>query len=155
MEQEPAYQAKIMVEYQQAVKPLLVYLPWLEEHVGDTGYVTYDQQGIAERSLSFPVYDASLMHFVREAEKSSLMDRNYRYVYTRNHIGSHEEERALIQQATWRNWDLLKGILSRYVMGGRVKASLWSEAVKEDVFHQILLKMKEIVEGWEETKERN
>ena len=149
MELEGSIRQKISQEYHDAAEPLLVYLPWLEQHSGRESFSVYGSEGIKEHSLSFPVYDATLMRFVRQAEKTSLMDRNYRYVYTRNQIKGHDAERAIIQRATYKDWGILKGILSQYVMGGRVKATLWSEAVKEDIFYLVLSRMQEIVSQWE------
>ena len=140
---------KIIKEYHDSVEPLLSYLPWLSQHAGETGETLYGEQGISEHSLSFPVYDATLLRFVREAGKSSLMDRNYRYVYSRNHLKTHEDEKALIAKTSWRSWDQLKGILSCYVLGGRVKATLWSEGVKARVYLMVLEKMRDIARDME------
>ena len=144
MGQEPTQQEKIIAEFHEVVEPLLAYLPWLEQHAGESGSAIYGEQGISEHSLSFPVYDPTLMRFVKEASKTGLMDRNYRYVYSRNHIQSHEDERALILKTSWRSWEQLKGVLSFYVLGGRVKASLWSEGVKANVYLMVLKRMQEI-----------
>lgn len=149
MEQVTDSRKKIMNEYNQALKPLLAYLPWLEKNSGQSTFTVYGGEGIGDNSLKFPVYDGNLLRFVKEAEKTPLMERNYRYVYSRNHLESHEAERNMIQRATWRDWDSLKGILSRYVLGGRTKASLWNEAVEEEIFCLVLKKMKEIGEFWE------
>ena len=133
MGQEPTQREKIIKEYHETVEPFLSYVPWLEEHAGETGQVLFGEQGISTNSLSFPVFDGTLMRFVKEVGKSSLMDRNYRYVYSRNHLKSHEDERRLIRATNWRSWDQLKGILSWYVLGGRVKAALWGEGVKSGI----------------------
>ena len=81
------------------------------------------------------------------------MDKNYRYVYTRNHIRTPEDERRVIRAAELKDWDILRGILSRYVLGGMTKASLWSQAVQEDIFYLVLSKMKEIIEYWDKTQD--
>lgn len=72
------------------------------------------------------------------------MNRNYPYVYTRNRIRNHDDERKLIAGAGGRDWDMLCGILSKYVLGGRTKAALWSEAVEENLFFLVLEKMRKI-----------
>ena len=99
--------------------------------------------------MSIPVYDSTLMSFVREAEGSALMDRNYSYVYTRNHIQNHEDERKIIAAAEMRDWGILRGILSKYVLGGRTKSVLWSQAVQENIFYLVLKRMQEIIEYWD------
>ena len=153
MGQEPTQREKIIKEYHETVEPFLSYVPWLEEHAGETGQVLFGEQGISTNSLSFPVFDGTLMRFVKEVGKSSLMDRNYRYVYSRNHLKSHEDERRLIRATNWRSWDQLKGILSWYVLGGRVKAALWGEGVKFGIYLEVLRKMKEVAEGLEAAQE--
>lgn len=147
MGQEVMTQQKVIEEYNQFVIPLLEYLPWLEEKVGEDAYSLYEEEGIGENSLTFPVYEETLLNLIRQLSESPLTDRNYRYVYTRNHLETTEDERAVIQGATWRDWGILKGILSRYVAGGRTKGMLWSQAVREDIFYLVLLQMRKICEG--------
>lgn len=149
MEQEIEYMQQVMKENKRILMPLLRYLPWLQQSAGREVSTTYSGEGLAAHSVVFPVYDSTLMSFVREAAKSPLMERNYQYVFTRNRIRSHEDERRIIASATWKEWDILRGILSKYVLGGRVKATLWNEAAKEQIFCLVLSKMKEIVEYWD------
>ena len=139
-------------EYRRLLNPLLQYLPWLESHSGKSVSRNYQGQGLSKRSISFPVYDATLMNFVREAAASELMDRNYCYVYTRNQIRTHEDEKRVIAAAELRDWEILRGILSKYVLEGMTKATLWGEAVQENLFVLILRKMRDIVEYWDRTK---
>ncbi|MCM1045617.1 MAG: DUF6508 domain-containing protein [Candidatus Gastranaerophilales bacterium] len=150
MEQDLAYVQQLMAENKRVVMPLLRYLPWLEQKSGKSVSSNYQGEGIEEHSVPFPVYDGTLMRFVKEAAASSLMERNYPYVYSRNHLKSHDDERKAIASATWKEWDILRGILSKYVLGGRVKAYLWSEAVTEGIFCRVLGKMKEIIEYWDQ-----
>lgn len=149
MEQDLEYRQKLVQEYKQEVLPLLRYLPWLKSNAGKPGSTSYRGQGEAEPSMSFPVYDSTLMSFVREAAKSPLMDRNYSYVYTRNRIKTHEDERRIIKAANWRDWNILRGILSKYVLGGRTKAVLWSQGVQENIFMLVLEQMCKIIEFWD------
>lgn len=150
MEQDAGMHEKIIREYHEAAEPLFRYWPWLEQHAGETGVKLFTEQGIAEHSLSFPVYDPTLMEFIRDAGQSSLMDRNYPYVYSRNGLRDHADERALISKAGAKDWDQLRGILSRYVLGGRVKAELWSEGVKACTYLLVLKRMKQIAEELEQ-----
>lgn len=152
MEQDTEYRQKVAQEYRRALEPLLPYLPWLENNAGKNASRSYQGQGVAKNSMSFPVYDANLVNFVREAGNSPLMERNYSYIYTRHRIRTHEDERRVIASAGLGEWDVLRGILSKYVLGGRVKASLWSEAVQERIFPAVLRKMENIVEYWDKTK---
>ena len=100
--------------------------------------------------MTIPVYDSNLMSFVKEAANSPLMDRNYPYVYTRNHIRTHEDERRIITRAGVKEWDILRGILSKYVLGGRTKSALWSQGVQENIFYLVLRQMVQIIEYWDQ-----
>ena len=77
MEQSSEYREQLLESYKQAVRPLLPYLPWLEQSAGKRASSIYSGQDIGVNSVSFPVYDGTLLNFVREATKSPLMDRNY------------------------------------------------------------------------------
>ena len=151
MEQNIEYRQQLVREYKQMVSPLLVYLPWLVKNAGQSGSTAYrgDEYSENPSNFSFPVYDATLMRFIKEASKSGLMDKNYSYTYTRNRIQTHDDERRLIQAADLRDWDMLRGIFSKYVLGGRTKAYLWSEAVRENIFALVLEKMRKIIEFWD------
>ena len=150
MEQDIEYTRQKMLENKAILMPLFRYLPWFSQNRGGAGASNYEGQGLSENSVSFPVYDSTLMSFVKEAGKSSVMDKNYPYVYTRRGIRNHDDERKLIARATYKEWDMLRGILSKYVLGGRTKATLWSEGMSEDIFYLVLLKMKEIIEFWDQ-----
>ncbi|MCM1569593.1 MAG: DUF6508 domain-containing protein [Roseburia sp.] len=149
MDESLEYRQKRIEEYKKAVLPLLFYLSWLEKNAGNEACSVYGGQGLDEHSMSFPVYDGTLMTFVREASESALMYKDYLYLYTRRNIKSHEDERRLIVAADLQDWDLLRGILSRYILGGRTKGTLWSEAVRERIFYLVLKRMKEIIEFWD------
>ncbi|MCM1112382.1 MAG: hypothetical protein NC399_03910 [Muribaculum sp.] len=149
MEQETEYRRQQLQEYKKMLMPLLRYLPWLEKSAGTSASRTYNGAEMGERVMGFPVYDSTLLGFVREAGKTAFMDRNYRYVYTRNHIRDHEDERRIIQSAEWKDWGILCGILSKYVLGGQTKGTLWSEAVQERIFYLVIKRMCDIIEFWD------
>lgn len=149
MEQKKEYRQQLIEEYKQIVMPLLRYLPWLEKSAGTEVSSNYSGSNVTEHSISFPVYDGTLLNFVREAAKSPLMDQNYRYIYVRNNIRNHEDERSVISKAGINEWGILCGILSKYVLGGRTRGNLWSEAVQEKIFYLLLKQMREIIEYWD------
>lgn len=151
MDQNMEYQQQIIQEHKRELDPLLKYLPWMKQNGGKPGSRSYHGQGIDKNSMSFPVYDSTLMNFIKEASASALMDQNYRYVYSRNAIKNHDDERRIIARAELKDWDILKGILSKYVLGGRTRALLWSEAVQENIFVLVLEQMKRIVERWDKS----
>ncbi len=149
MEKDMEYRQQLIQEYKQAVMPLLRYIPWLEQKSGQSVSSLYKGPEFTENSMSIPVYDGTLMSFVKEASGSQLMDKNYSYVFTRNHIKTHDDERRIIASAEWKDWGILKGILSKYVLGGRMKSVLWTEAVREEIFYLVLKRMQDIIEYWD------
>lgn len=139
-----------MVEYYKPdVDALAVYIPWLEQQKGKMAAQLYAGEGLDQHSVSFPVYDGTLMNFVREAQKSSLIDRNYVYAYSRNRIRTVEDEKRFIARATIREMGDLWGILSKYILKGMTKGTLWSEGVKNGVFLELLQKMTELIAFWD------
>ncbi|MBQ3105363.1 MAG: hypothetical protein IJC59_05835 [Lachnospiraceae bacterium] len=139
---------EIVAHFRGDTDKLLKYLNWLEKKSGSCAYSTYDQEGISEHSIEFPVYDSTLMNFVREARDTCYMDRNYAYVYTRNRIKSVKDEHRCIRNATIRDMDKLAGILSRYVLGGQTKARLWSAGIEHGIYLAILKKCDELLNFW-------
>lgn len=139
-----------MVEYYKPdVEQLTAFIPWLEQQTGKGAATIYSGEGLGEHSVTFPVYDGTLMRFVKTAQQSTLIDRNYVYVYSRNRIRSVEDEKRFIKNATIKEMGDLWGILSKYILKGMTKATLWSEGVKNGVFLELLLQMQEILAFWD------
>lgn len=153
MDRDTEYLKEKMAQYGRDIEPLVKFLPWLENAAASSTMSMYRGEGATENTLAFPIYDATLMSFVKTAQISTLMDRNYPYVYTRRRISTPEEERKLIEECTYKNWDVLCGILSKYILGGRTKGVLWSQGVSEQIYYLILKKMNDIVTDWD--AERN
>lgn len=141
--------------YKPDVEMMAAFIPWLEQQNGKMLAQIYAGEGLDKNSVAFPVYDGTLMNFVRTAQKSSLIDRNYVYVYSRNRIRTPEDEKRFIRRATIKEMGDLWGILSKYILKGMTKGVLWSEGVKNGVYLELLQKMQEIIAFWdkEETKE--
>jgi hypothetical protein len=93
------------------------------------------------------------MSFIKVATNSPLMDRNYPYVFTRRNIKTPADERRAIESADYKDWGIICGILSKYVLGGRTRAALWSQGVSERIFYLCISKMLDIVTRW--NAERN
>lgn len=149
MDQNSEYRQQLLEEYKLMTAPFWRYLPWLEKNAGQSGSTYYQGPESTENSLKFPVYDSTLMGFVKEMTRSGLMDKNYSYVYTRNRIKTHEDERKMIREADLRDWDILRGILSKYVLGGRTKGYLWSQGLQENIYYLVLKQMQKIIEYWD------
>lgn len=147
--EEIAYRQQVVNEYRADVEKLARYLSWLESKKGKSVQQSYSGSGIEEHSISFPVYDGTLMNFVKEAQRTKLMDRNYRYVYSRYRIRVVEDEIRAIKRADIKEMDVLKGILSKYVLEGMRKGRRWSEAVEQGIFLNVVRKMKENLDYWD------
>lgn len=149
MEQENEYIQLIVYEYKEKVQPLLQYIPWLTEKVGNKSSNIYAGEGLGEHSVPVPVYDGTLMNFVKTVQNSGMLDRNYVYVYSRNRIRSVLDEKRMIAKATIKDMNVLTGILSKYIMGGMTKSALWPQGVEEGIYLDVVLKMREILEYWD------
>lgn len=143
------YRQRVVNEYKPDVQKLLRYLPWLEEKAGQNVSENFEGSGIKESSITFPVYDGTLLSFIREVQSTNLLDRNYCYVYSRHRIRTVQDEQRMIAQSGITEMDVLKGILSKYVMGGMTKSKLWTEAVQNRIFLNIIKKMLENLEYWD------
>lgn len=143
------YMRELSSQYKEALAPFLRYLPWFEEHAGKSTSSSYNGSMDGNNTMSFPVYDSTLLSFVKEMGKSSFMDRNYVYIYSRRRLKTLEDERKAIKAATIQEWDVLCGILSKYVIGGNTRSQLWTQAVKENIFLMVLQKMQSIIEYWD------
>ena len=150
MEKDENYMREVADGYRPDVELLIKYIPWLETKAGtNTASSIYSGEGIGEHSITFPVYDGMLLNLVRDARRTKLLDRNYAYVYSRNRIRTVDEEQSYIEQATIRQMDGLRGILSKYILGGLTKGTVWTEGVTNGSILKVLTKMKEILEYWE------
>lgn len=149
MEKDMLYMHEVANGYRPDVELLVRYIPWLESKAGTNASSMYKGDGIGENSLPFPVYEGTLMNLVKDAKKTNLLYKNYAYVYSRNRIRNAQDEHRVIERATIQEMDELKGILSKYILGGMTKGRVWSEGVNNGSILKVLLKMKEIVEYWD------
>lgn len=145
------YRRQVVDKYRLDVERLIRYLPWLEEKAAAGGGVSelFGDNGIREHSITFPVYDGTLMSFIKEVQQTALLDRNYPYVYSRCRIRTVQDELNAIARADIKEMNVLSGILSKYVLGGMTKGRMWTEAVTNRVFLQVVRKMKENIEFWD------
>lgn len=131
--QEQNSRELILDEYRADVESLLRYLPWLHKTSGQTVESYYEGN---DGSLGFkvPVYDSTLLSFVKDAEKTKLVSKNYPYVYTRYQIKNSDDEIRLMKAAKIQEIDLFKAIISKYVLEGKRRGIVWSEAVNKGIF---------------------
>jgi hypothetical protein len=147
MEQDMEYRRQLVERYKKDVEPLFRYLPWLIEKKGNKVSNQYTNNDL-EHTIAFPVYDSTLLGFVREVQRSSLTDRNYVYVYSRYRVKTAEDEHKLIKGVTIKNIEVLTAVLSKYIIGGMTKGWMWSQAVEDGIFLEVLEKFKELFELW-------
>ena len=148
LEQSTEYKRSVMENYKKDVEPLFRYLSWLEDKKGESVSTSYADNGVKQHSMAFPVYDSTLISFVKQVQKGGLINRNYMYIYSRYRIGDVEDELKTIQGVSFKNVEILTGILSKYVCGGMTKSWVWPQAVENGIFLAILLKFKELFEMW-------
>ena len=139
---------QVLELYKDDVYKLSEYIPWLVDKSGKSVSSIYNQDGLGANSVAFPVYDSTLMSFIKAAENTHLMDRNYKYVYSRNRIGDYNDELRVIRSCNILQMDIIGGILSKYVLGGRTKAAYWREGMDYGIFCEAILKAKELVDFW-------
>lgn len=148
MESENAVAAEFIKTYGSDVRQLSVYIPYFTGKRGSDVSHAYDgKQG--ESKLKFPVFDSTLLDFVKKASQTKLMDRNYPYAYSRHRIRTHDDERLFIERATVRDVNVLRGFISRYVLEGMHNGSRWGEGVQEEIFLRVLTKLRDLMDFYQ------
>lgn len=144
------YAELITEKYAADIRKLSRYISYFENKRG--GDVASDYSGEqGESQLKFPVYDSTLLAFTRDAADTGLMDPNYIYKYRQYHITTAADEKAAIRNAKMKDIDLLRGVLSRYVLEGRYKSRRWIEAAERGVFYDVLVKLAEFYDFLKQT----
>ena len=139
----------IVARYKEPVKQLLPYLGWLKENADREVAQNYSSDNLSS-TIPFPVYDSNLLSFVKAAQATGMMDRNWPYVYTRNHLNNVKDEHLFIEDAQITDIADLFGILSKYVLSGMTKGSVWAEGVRNGSMYLALEKMRELLRYWGE-----
>lgn len=132
-------------KYEADIERLMNYVPYLTEKSNSAISHNYDGE-LGQNTMRFPVYDGALMSFIKEVQKSSLIDRNYVYAYTKRRIKTPAQEQAAIASATIADDDYLRGVISKYVIEGMRKTGLWQDAVSRRLFLNVILKFKELID---------
>lgn len=145
----------IIAYYNPEVEKIAKYLPWLESQLGGAAFSNFKEQGIEGSSVTFPVYDSNCLAFVRTCNSTGLMNRNYVYTYSRNRLKDASDERAYIARASIKEMGELWDILSKYILGGNTKATLWGEGVSNGVYVSVIKKMQELIAFWSKEGRKN
>ncbi len=134
---------QIIEDYREDLDRLLRYLPYFENKSGKDVQNFYEGDG-ENKVIPVPVYDSTLLAFVREAGNTKFMNRNYPYAYRRWRMPDANAERIAMESANIRDIDLFRGILSRYVLEGRRKSYMWTNGVEERIFLTALKRLKSL-----------
>lgn len=136
----------IVSRYRPELEKIVPYVRWLKDNSKHDVAQSYSNSDL--KSMPFPVYDSNLLAFVKACQTTNLLDRNYVYVYSRNHLNSAKDEIAFIQDASITDMDDLAGILSKYILGGMTKGTVWAEGVYNGVLCLVVEKMDELCKFW-------
>lgn len=136
----------LIKQYQPDARRLARYISWLETKRGSDVMDSYKGEGVRKTAFTFPVYDATLLSFVKTARETQFVTRNYQYVYSRRRIKDTEQEKMELKNATLRDMELISGIFSRYILGGMTKSVLWAQGVENGIFLEVLYRLREILE---------
>lgn len=150
MENENIYRQEMLNKYRTAMGDLFRYIPWLEQKVGAKMVQNYTGDNQPSNSVPIPVYDSTLLGFVKEMQRTGLMDRNYVYVYSHKGITNEQDELRVINEVEFKEIEVIFGIMAKYVLGGMTKGVLWSKAVENGVFLQGLKRIKELLDVWDQ-----
>ena len=151
-ESDKAYRLQLIAEYRASMEPYFRYIPWFEERRGQNQTKLYDGDNTSA-TISVPVYDSTLLNFVRGMQDTGLMNRNYPYIYSRHGLTSFQSEIMKIQSCDLKDMDIIIGIISKYVLGGMARGKMWTSAVEEGIFYHALVRIKEILAMWTDEKE--
>ncbi len=149
MDQEKLNREEQVEYYRMEVQKLISYIPWLEQQRSKQAYNTYSGDGLAEHSIAFPVYDSTLLGFVKVAKSTLLMNRNFLYTYSKYRLRTTADELAFIRKAELKDMGDLGNILSKYILTGMRKGDVWSKGVESGVFLELIVKMREIITYWD------
>jgi hypothetical protein len=136
----------LVTRYRPELDKITPYLGWLKENVQVDVAQSYSNSDL--KSIPFPVYNSNLLAFVKACQTTNLLDRNYVYVYSRNRLNNARDELLYIADAQITDIDDLAGILSKYILSGMTKGSVWAEGVRNGVLYQVVKKMDDLVKFW-------
>lgn len=149
MENENTYLVELMEKYRGKSEGLLRYIPYFEQKLGQKDYVIYDGDGEIQNTVSFPVYDGTLLAFVKEVQKTGLVDRNYVYVLSNYGVRREQDEIPAVERTEFKDIGLIYAVMAKYVLGGMTRGVMWSQAVERGIFLTCLKRLKEVLNVWE------
>lgn len=148
LENEQLSTEKIIEKYKDDANLLMKYVPYLEKKLGDYKLQMHKVEGENNRNINIPIYDSTLLRMVEEIGSLQFMNENYAYVYRKYKMIDDNDELYQINKAGIQNMDLLWGILSKYILKGRVKGLVWQEGVANGVILAAIRKMNDVILFW-------
>lgn len=139
--QEESLREQIVNEYRADLERLLRFYPFLEKKSGKDVQNFYEGDG-SFKVIPVPVYDSTLLAFVKEAKTTKFMNKFYPYTYTKHRMPTPADERAMINKCVLRDIDIIRGILSKYILEGQRKSYMWTQGVEERIYVTALEKMR-------------
>ena len=136
-------------EAREDVENLLRYVSWLESKRQVSVSHIYNENGLSKNSFAFPVYDSTLLSFIREAEATKMIDSNYQYLYSEHFVRGIDDERKIIEESGIKEAGNICAIFSKYVLKGMTKGLVWEEGVFNGIFLDCILKWKKLLEIWD------
>lgn len=152
--QDATLREEIVNEYKDDLTRLIRYLPYLEKKSGKDVQRYYEGDA-RNKVIPVPVYDSTLLGFVKEAQRTKFITRNYPYVYRRWRMTTPEAERIAMEKASIRDIELFRGILSKYVLEGMRKSVMWTTAVDERIFVTALKCLNHLIFDYSEQPREN
>ena len=144
--------SELIAQYKGDVEKLVKYLPWLEQNNLKNLKSDYNpDEGGGVTTIKVPVYDSTLLAFIKVAKTTSFMNKNYIYTFSRNGLKTTKDELRFIEKCQIMDIEKLGDILSKYVLKGMSKATLWTEGMEAGVYYAVVKKMKELIEFWSMT----
>ena len=68
----------IVQRYRPELEKITPYLRWLKDNASHEVAQSYSNSDL--KSMPFPIYDSNLLAFVKAAQTTNLLDRNYVYM---------------------------------------------------------------------------
>ena len=136
---------EIIICYKDDVLKLMEFLPWLERTSGLSASRIYSENGIEGHSITVPIYDTTLLNFIKAVRGTDFMNRNYVYTFSRYRIKTAADERRIIDMCSLYEISVLGDILSKYVLKGDVKGAVWSEGVANGIYLALLHKLRDLM----------
>lgn len=137
---------EIIFLYKDEAVKLMQYYNWIKSKSGQDISNLYKGDNIEETSMAVPIYDSTLLGFIREAKKTEFMNRNYIYTYSRLRIKTPQDEIDVINNVSLQEIRVIGDILSNYCFKGDVRGATWNDGLKNGVYLAILNKLKELLE---------